>query len=83
MRFEITDKGRTLFLLPDEKKCRKCGSKDTMANRWYYYDEPLSKGLYCKFCASDATVGYVRDESNGKLCQFWQIDSFRYGGEEE
>lgn len=83
MRFQITAKGRTVFLSEDEKACRGCGSRETRSDKWYYYDEPLSKGLYCRDCAS-TNGGYVKRSVTGKSYTFWEVDSFRYSeGEQE
>jgi len=81
MRFQVTSKGRTLFLEASEKFCKGCGKQETKNKRWYYYDEPISKGLYCRDCAQ-YFGGFVREAEN-KIYQFWEIDAFRYGGEDD
>ncbi|RLC37083.1 hypothetical protein DRH27_04220 [Candidatus Falkowbacteria bacterium] len=82
MRFQITAQGRTVFLTEDEKACRGCGAQESYCDKWYYLDDPFSKGLYCRDCAR-VDDGSVRSNPSGKPFQFWEVDSFRLGKEQE
>jgi len=77
LRFQITAQGRTVFLSAEEKACLGCGSQKSRREKWYYLDDPFSKGLYCRECAS-VDDGSVRKNHFGKPFQFWEVDSFRY-----